>query len=141
MRRSWCAQLTGLLHERSAPRLRRDGQVRELLIQPARLSPTTFPSVLAYSASGRERHGAQTRFGDLDVALNARPIVAGVEPEYRVVDAAQSFRLHLQQCEFDVLERAGVRRLEFIAAGMFPIGPAIANATLEVECQFVTTFE
>jgi hypothetical protein len=72
---------------------------------------------------------------DRSAALKAETVPAGIEPGDRVVDPDESGRLYFEQREFQPLVDIGVRVFDLIDDLGGSIGPAVANAVMNVALQ------
>ena len=104
---------------------------REVAAVP-RVSLLLLASFLARLATHREGQRMEPPLSNLTLAFDAEAIFAGVEPDERLVDAGQSFRPHLEECELDLSLDVGVGVFEVVPHVFRSLVSAIANAILHV---------
>jgi hypothetical protein len=86
----------------------------------------------ARRAANGERQRPEPLFRDLDVTLQALPVLARVDPAQRLVEAAERFRFALEEGEIDGILGASLRVVADVTHLARPAGAPVSLSTLHV---------
>lgn len=92
-------------------------------------------TAVAAGAAHRKRQRAQPPVRDLALALETGAVLAGVEPDERLVETDQRLRPHLEQRQRDVALHVRVGMLDVVSTLAQPVGAPLADASLDLVLQ------